>query len=52
MLSNRFKAILKELGIDLRVGKIVDIGTKELSMTLSFARMIRMDNYGREKGWM
>ena len=52
MLSSRFKAILKGFGINLDVNKTVDIGTKEEVVLITYANMIRLNNYGKERGWM
>lgn len=51
MLSNRFKAILKELGIDINVGKTIEVERGEFVIRATFAEIIHAHNIAVEEGW-
>ena len=51
MLSSRFKAILKGFGINLDVGKTIEVERGEFVIRATFAEIIHAHNIAVEEGW-
>lgn len=51
MLSTKFKAILKEQGINLDVNKLIEVERGEFIIRATFAEIIYAHNIALEEGW-
>ncbi|MDQ0149247.1 hypothetical protein ACFO6R_06515 [Eubacterium multiforme] len=51
MLSSKFKAILKTYGIDINVGKTIEVERGEFVIRVTFAEIIHAHNIAVEEGW-
>lgn len=51
MLSTRFKAILKEQGINLDVGKMIEVERGDFVIRATFAQIIYAHNIALKEGW-